>query len=331
MPGQNVPRTAESDSVPTSVMNARILESLDRGDVKKAQDASTNFTRINLREGSFAFQILPPEQATDDMLDKSLTNDLPQIIWELEPDSPAAKWVPFQTVPDGEYIQGSKYVIPFARVLTPKFEKDIDELRTYRMDLRRVLTDNSIKDGLKEIDGKFITLVNDIVTTTTSGNPGDPHPISGKIQWRQYAGGITRENLAEAMKLLPSGSTFTGFEDKFKARNYVMLMNDITAKDLLKFEHDEYGGPRSQEVFEKGLVSDTIFGLKALYTIKESLVPTGTIYFFAEPDFLGKCFYLTDWTMYMKKEAFYISMFSYWLGGMAFGNIAGMARADFLP
>jgi hypothetical protein len=330
MPGQNVPQTDQSDAVPTSVMNQRILESLERGEVKKAQDASTNFTRINLREGSFAFQILPPEQATDDMLDKSLTNDLPQIIWEREPDSPAARWVPFQTVPDGEYIQGSKYVIPFARVITPKFEKDIDELRTYRMDLRRLLTDNSIKDGLKEIDGKFMDLVNDIVTTTTTGFPGAPHPVSGKIQWRQFSGGITRENLAEAQKMLPSGSTFAGFEDKFKARNYVMLMNDITAKDLMKFEHDEYGGPRSQDVYENGLVSDTIFGLKALYTIKESLVPTGTIYFFAEPDYLGKCFYMTDWTMYMKKEAFFISMFSYWLGGMAFGNIAGIARADFV-
>jgi hypothetical protein len=35
--------------------------------------------------------------------------------------------------------------------------------------------------------------------------------------------------------------------------------------------------------------------------------------------------------MYMKKEAFMLSWFSYWLGGMAIGNIAGVARADFAP
>ncbi len=326
MPGQNV---SESE-VPTSVMNSRILENLERGNTKKAQDAATQFTRIQLREDSFAFKILPPEQATDDMLDKSLTNDLPQIIWELEPDAPAAKWVPLQTLPDGEYIQGSKYVIPFARVVTPKFEKDIDELRTYRMDLRRVLTDNSIKDGLAEIDGKFIEIVDGIVTDTTAG-VGTPHPLTGKIQYREFTGGITRENLAEALKMLPSGSTFAGFEDKFRLRNYLMLMNDITAKELLKFEREEAGGDISEEMFRKGLVMDEIFGLKTLYTIKGSLVPDNVIYFFAAPEFLGKCFYLTDWTMYMKKEAFFIEMFSYWLGGMAIGNIAGVARGDFIP
>ena len=326
MPGQNVPQT-QSD-IPTSVINERILESIDRDEVKKAQDAATSYTRINLREGSFAFQILPPEQATDDILDRSLTNDLPQVIWELEPDSPGARWVPFQTIPDGEYIQGSKYVIPFARIVTPKFEKDIDELRTYRMDLRKVLTDNSIKAGLKQVDEKFIGLIDDIVSTGGTTAVGVVQTVTGKYQWMEYTG-LTRENLAEAMKMLPSGSTYAGFEDKFKARNYIMLMNDVTAKELLKFEHEEYGGPRSQEVFEKGLVSDTIFGLKVLYTIKQSLVPDLTIYFFAEPEFLGKCFYMTDWTMYMKKEAYFISMFSYWLGGMALGNIAGVARADF--
>ena len=34
------------------------------------------------------------------MLDRSLENDLPQIIWDMEPDSPGAKWVPLQTVPE---------------------------------------------------------------------------------------------------------------------------------------------------------------------------------------------------------------------------------------
>jgi hypothetical protein len=33
--------------------------------------------------------------------------------------------------------------------------------------------------------------------------------------------------------------------------------------------------------------------------------------------------------MYMKKEAFFIEMFSYWLGGFAFGNVAGVAVARF--
>lgn len=317
-------------SVPTAVMNSRILDGLERGEEKKAQDASTAFTRTQLREDSFTYQILPPVQATDDMLDKSLTNDLPQIIWELEPDAPGAKWVPLQTIPDGEYIQGSKYVIPMARIVTPKFTKDIDELRTYRMDLRRVLTDNAIKDGLAEIDGKFIQLTDDIVTDTVGG-VGTAQTFTGKVQWRQFVGGLTRENLAEAKKMMLSGSTFAGFENKFRLRNHIMLMNDVTAQEFLKYEREEAGGDLSEEMFRNGLVQEKIMGLKALYTIKGGIVPDNTVYFFAAPEFLGKFFYLTDWTMFLKKEAYFIETFAYWLGGMAIGNVAGVARADFLP
>jgi hypothetical protein len=311
-------------------MNDRIIESLERGEVKKAQEAATEFTRIQLREDSFAFKILPPEQATDDMLDRSLQDDKPRILWELEPDSPGAKWVPLQTIPEGEYIQGSRYVIPMARVVTPKYEKDIDELRTFRMDLRRVLTDNSIKDGLTEIDGKFIQIVDDIVEDTTGG-VGTPHVLTGKIQWRTFAGGISRENVAESLKMLPSGSTTAGFENKFRLRNYVMLMNDLTAKEFVKHRRDEAGGDVSDEMYRNGVVLDTIMGVKVIYTIKGGLVPDNTIYYFAAPEFLGKIFYLTDWTLYMKKEAFFVEMFAYWLGGMAIGNVAGVARAEFTP
>ena len=53
------------------------------------------------------------------------------------------------------------------------------------------------------------------------------------------------------------------------------------------------------------------------------------MYFFAEPSFLGHNYTLTDWTMYLNKEAYFIKWFSYWLGGFSFGNIAGMAVARF--
>lgn len=316
-------------NVSVPVMNRAIIESLERGEVKKAADATTGMTRIQLREGSFAFKVLPPEQATNDMLVPSLVHDKPMIYWELEPDSPGAKWVPFQTVPKGEYIWGSRYVVPLARVVTPKYEKDLDELRTYKTDLRKVLTDNSIKDGLAEIDGKFISLCDAIVTDTADTTPNTVQNFTGKYQWQVYAGGLTRENFAEAKKMMLRGSTYTGMTDKFHLRNHIALMNEVTAQELLKMRRDHAGGDISETMLQDGLTMEKYFGVKLLYTIKSGLVPTGTIYFFAAPEFLGKSFYLTDWTMYMKKEAYMIEMFSYWLGGMAIGNVAGVCRADF--
>ena len=88
----------DTQNVPTSVINARILEHLDRDEVKKAQDAATDYTRTQIREESFAFKILPPEKATDDMLDRALDERL-QIIWELEPEPPL-KALPRKPAPE---------------------------------------------------------------------------------------------------------------------------------------------------------------------------------------------------------------------------------------
>ena len=96
-----------------------------------------------------------------------------------------------------------------------------------------------------------------------------------------------------------------------------------------KFNRTEIGGDLSQEQWKNGLTDTTILGIKAISTIKESLVPEGWVYFFAEPSFLGHNYTLTDWTMYLNKEAYFIKWFSYWLGGFSFGNIAGMALARF--
>ena len=312
----------QTQNVPVSVINSRIIESLDKGDVKKAQDASTDYTRIQIREESFAFKILPPEKATDDMLDRAIDERL-QIIWEIEPDSPAAKWVPLQSIPDGEYIVGSRYIIPFARLLTPKFVKDIDELRTVRQDIRKILTDNSIKDGLAEIDSKFMDTVNAIVFNAPAA--GAPNRVTGKVQWIDLSDPLNRETFAEAKKMLPRGNT----RGKFRLRNYICLMNDVTAQDWLKLTRDKIGGDLAQDFFKNGLTTDTFLGVKAIFTIKDNLVPDNYVYFFAAPEFLGKCFYLTDWTMFMKKEAYFIEMFSYWLGGFAFGNVAAMAVCRF--
>lgn len=312
----------DSQNIPTETLNRRVMDYLDRGETTKVAQAASDYTRTQIREDSFAMKILPPQKATDDMLDRNLDESL-RIIEELEPDSPGSKWVPFQDTPDGEYIYGSRYIIPFARVLTPKFVKDIDELRTYRQDIRKILTQNSIKDGLAEIDGKFITTCSEICEDTAGSVPG-AQSFTGKVQWIAGSGGMTKYNLVEAFKMLPRGNA----NGKFHLRNWLMLMNDTTAQDLKKLDVEEIGDENVAGMWRDGLTSDTTMGLKAIFTIKDDLVPDNRVWFFAAPEFLGKAYYLTDWTMYMKKEAFFIESFSSWLGGFAIGNIAGVCVAD---
>ena len=294
------------------------------GPITKVAQAANDVTRINIREGSFANKILPPENIGNERLVKTMTEDL-IVIDDLEPDSPGAKYVPFETVPEGEIITGSRYITPLARIVTPAFTKDIDQLRTYDYPIRKILTDNSIKDGMATHDRKFIETVDSIVFNSEGEVPGNVHPVTGKIQWMDFDHDINRRNFADATKMLPRGNA----RDKFVARNYIALAHENTLRDILKLDRIQIGGDLAEKNFTDGLTSTTVMGIKCISTIKRSLVPEGYVYFFAEPSFLGHNYTLTDWTMYLNKEAFFIKWFSYWLGGFSFGNIAGMALARF--
>ena len=292
-----------------------------RSNLEKVAQTASDVTRTQIREGSFANKILPPETIGNERLTKTMTEDL-IVIDDLEPDSPGAKYVPFETVPEGEIITGSRYITPMARIVTPMFTKDIDQLRTYDYPIRKILTDNSIKDGMAAHDRKFIDTVNSIVKNRGTDLK---HPVTGKRQYMKFEEGINRDTFTEATKMLPRGNS----QGKFVARNYLMLAHENTLRDILKLDRNEIGGDLAQEHWKNGLTETTIMGIKAISTIKNNLVPEGSVYFFAEPSFLGHNYTLTDWTMYLNKEAFFIKWFSYWLGGFSFGNIAGMALAQF--
>lgn len=330
-----------ANKVPVSVMNNEIIHNLQNGGTEKVAAASTEMTRTQLREDAFVYGIFGDQvmKATDDMLIRSVALNGQNVIpAELEPDSPGAKYVPLQTVPEGEYIQGSMYEIPMARIMTKEYKKDVDELRSFKTDLRKVLIDNAIKDGQAELDGKFISTVNSIVEDTVdpsdyvtpTGAPGDLQRITGKVQWIEVSGGLTRVNYVEARKLMAKGSSFPDMENKYVLKNGCALMHINTGEDFLKWGRDEFGGDGAQEGVDKGLVRDNWFGLKTIFTIKAAQVPENRIYFFAEPEFLGKFYYLTDWTMYVKTEGVVTSSYATWYGGFAIANLASCVRVDFV-
>lgn len=328
-------------AIPMNVMNQEIINDLQHGNAQKTAAAASEMTRTQLREDAFVYAIFGDQvkKATDDMLIQSVAlNGQNVISAELEPDAPAAKYVPLQTLPEGEYIQGSVYEIPMARIQTPEFVKDVDELRSFKTDLRKVLIDNAIKDGQAELDGKFISTVDSIVTdtvdsadfTTPTGVAGDPQRITGKVQWVELSGGISRVNWVEATKIMSKGSIRPGLENKYVLRNGCALMHLNTAKDFMKWGRDEMGGDGAQEAVDKGLVRDNWMGVKSIFTIKAGIVPEDRVYFFAEPEFLGKFYYLTDWTMYVKTEGVNTKSYATWYGGFAIGNIASCVRVDFV-
>ena len=303
----------------SKLINEALFEKLSSRDPvleKQAIDAVNDFTRTKMREDGFFRRIMPPLPISNDELDRQVDTDKPVKVVDKEPDSPAAISIPFATLPQNLYIRGPRYRVMFDRIVTPRFTKDVDELRTWIMDIRQVLSDNAIKDMLAEEDGKFIRAVN-----TAMVGQGIIVPTSGVVQHEGIAGGITRDTLWDSMKTMPNTPS--------NLEVHTVLINNITIKEIAKFGRGEMGGDLSVDIMRNGWSLREFMGVNWIITIKKDLVPTNTIFQFADPKFIGKSYVLEDTTMYIRREAYMLEFFAYETLGGSIGHTSGLTRTDF--
>lgn len=299
------------------MLNEALFEQLATpGMEKNAAETVSEFTRTRVREDGFYRRVIPAQPVGNGDLDRQVDTDKPVIVVDKEPGSPAAISVPFATLPISVYIRGPRYRVMFDRIVTPRFVKDIDELRSWKMDIRQVLSDNSVKDMLAEEDSKFLTAVN-----TALVGPDLPVPTSGVVQWETIFGGITKSSLQEAFKIMPK--TPSHFEVN------TVLVNNVTVREIMKWGYDEWGGDKGQDLALNGWTLNRFMNADWIVTIKRDLVPDDSIYMFADPRAIGKSFVLEDTTMHIKREAFMIEWFNYETLGGSIGHTGGLARADF--
>jgi len=295
----------------------RYLDSGDNGLVKKAASAVDDFVRLKMREEGFFRKILPPIQVTNSDLDRQVDTDKPAIIIDMEPDSPAAASIPFATLPFNRYIRAPRCRVMFDRIATPRFTKDVEELRTYDMDIRQILSDNALKDLLAEEDGKMIATLNSLMGAENSLVP----ELGNLPQNVVINGGITRDTAVEAKKIIPR---LPG-----RLEPATVLCNNVTIKEFEKWGRDEMGGDLSESMARKGYAETHFLGMDWIITIKQDLVPDNVIYMFAGPKWLGKFFVLQDTTMYIERKAYFLELFAYETIGAIFANQAAFCRVRF--
>ena len=290
--------------------------STDSGMNKIAQSAVEEFTRRKLREDGFMRKILPPVQVSNSDLTRYTDTELNGITIDMETNSPAAYTLPYGAVPNNRYIKQSRYRVLFDRIETPRATKDVSELRTSRMDVRQVLSDNMIKDLLAEEDGKFMRAVN-----TGLGAENSTVTETNAVQNKLFDSAMDRVGFADARAIMPTLLAHLSVK--------TILINNVTVLELEKWGRDMLGGDLSDEIARNGYALRTFFGVQLIVTIKRDLVPDGTLYMFAEPKFLGKFFVLEDVTMAIKKEFYLIEFFAYAEIGGAVANMAAVTRARF--
>jgi hypothetical protein len=293
------------------------ITSSDGGLYKKASDSLNEFLRVQMREEGFLREIQPLQPFTNDDLDRQVDTDKPVKVFDKEPGSPAAYTVPFASTPSVRYMRAPRFRLMFGRIMTPKFVKDADELRSYSMDVRQVFSDNALKDLMAEEDKKYTQTCDAIC----GGAAGATVTETGGIHWQTLAGGLNRNNLQEALKIGP------GLRNRIEVKT--ILVNNLTIKDIEKWQRLEVGGDLSMEMLVNGFGKRKFGGRDWIVSIKQDLVPTNTIRMFSEAKYLGKGGELSPVQMYVKKEAFMLEFFAYETIGVTIGNPAAVTRADF--
>jgi hypothetical protein len=281
---------------------------------KRAADSASTFTRTKMREESYSDLIVPPITVTNDDLVRQYDTDLPAMIIDKEVDNPPARSVAFRTQPDNWYIESLRYRVLFDRVLSPKFVKDITELRTNVMDIRQVMADNAVKDMAAEKDTRWQAAFLNVLGTLDS-----VQPATGVVQYQTINGGMDRDGLVEGKKIMN--------RTPFLLEPKRALTNFVSWKEFEKWGRDEMGGDLSEKIVIDGMMEAKFLKLDWIVTIKRTLVPDSYVYHFADEKFIGKNFILEEPTLSIKRDSFMLEYFLYLEMGAAIGHAAGITGA----
>jgi hypothetical protein len=299
----------ETEKVSAQFINSNFVRKLEQGRVKEATEEGSAFIRTKMRQEAFVREILPPVLLADDEIDRDENTDQPKKIVEKEPDSEAT-FVPFHGTGPRTLFRGPRYAVFFGKTESQRFRKSKFELMTYQNDIRKILSDNSVKDMADQEDIKFIGTVNTLLATL-------PAQVVAASGFNSAAFKLAFQNLVD--RRLPIGKILMTKKTYYEAL-------DLPATSV----GDEIASAHYKEGIEK---EERLWGLPVVSTIKtDVLAPQGgathSFYVFAPENFFGNFFLLQDATLFIKQEADMIFFHSYAAPGIGIGNTGAMVRVD---
>lgn len=299
------------EEIPLEVFNAKFLSELEeQGHRKVASELSSAYIRMINREDGFLRKILPAETVSQKDLWQDPNSDRPAVMVTIEPTGSPAVSLPFNSSAEIQYYYASKAIVSFFDIKTPRFQKNVYELMTYKdIDLRKVVVDNALKDMQKEEDAGFIGKVDALVQ-------------NGVVSGFQFGSGLSRDNWVEVSKIM----------GKKMLRNGIALMNDATFREFGKLTRNEIGGDLSEKLFKEGMAGlgdSKVFGMNILSTLKADLVNDNVAYLFTESDYLGKLYELEKPKMYVDRTEDIITVNANEKIGCSIINTAGVNKVIF--
>jgi len=299
----------ETEKVSAQFINSNFVRKLEQGRVKEASEEGSAFIRTKLRQEAFVREILPPVLLSDDEIDRDENTDQPKKIVEKEPDS-VATFVPFYGTGPRTLFRGPRYSVFFGKTESQRFRKSKFELMTYQNDIRKILSDNSVKDMADQEDLKFIQTANSILAAA-------PAQVVAGTGFNSAAFKLGFQNLVG--RRLPIGK---------------LLMTKQTYYEALDLPATSVGNDVASRHYAEGIEKEErLWGIPVVSTIKTDILTpqagaSHSVYVFAPENFFGNFFLLQDATLFIKQEADMIFFHTYAAPGIGIGNTASLCRID---
>lgn len=293
----------ETTQLSAQYINSNFLKKIEDGRVKEAQTEGSAFIRTRLRQTAFSREIITPLVLADDEIDRSASTDLPMKIVEKEPES-TATFVPFKGTAPRTWFFGPRYSIYFGKVESQRFNKSKFELMTYQNDIRKILSDNSVKDMADQEDGNFY----ETCVASVLGHPTQDLSLAGPLS----ADNVTSALKAHIARKRPIGK---------------ILMTKSLYYDALKLAATSVGNDVASRHYDQGIEEEEkLWGIPVVTTIKNDIVQDDEFWIFSPENYLGNFFLLQDATMFIKQEAEMIEFWSYESIGIGIGNTESITR-----
>lgn len=295
----------ETQKVSAQFINSNFVRKLEDGRTKEAEAEGTAFIRQKMRQESFAREVIEPVLLADDEIDRDENSDQPKKIVEKEPDS-VATFVPFHGTGPRTWFKGPRFSVYFGKVVSQRFTKSKFELMTYQNDIRKILSDNSVKDMADEEDRKFIETIEAILAL----NPGQALSPASFNSTAFKSGYQKLVNLRQ-----PIGKILMTKELYYEALD---LSGSVVGFDIASRHYDD--GIENEE---------KLWGIPVVSTIKADVMSNKKAYIFAPQNYLDCFFLLQDATLYIKQEADIIEFWSYSAPGIGIGNTKAVVSLTF--
>jgi hypothetical protein len=276
-------------------------------------EAGRQYVKTELQEAAFSRAILPQEPVTTADCQRNVNDNSLYLIRDIEPDA-AAVGVDNLGEPDGQYVKGTRYIIPIVNFVTKRFQITVEDLRAYQYKITKRIEDKSVPVLEKLEDTFFLRLAGAALSVAAAGSHKAVDSNSTTALTMNAQDFILLKNT------LASGINQSDTKRK-EVGCILMCQEAFETAVVLPGAGDDFGKDRVLN----GITSDTLYGTKVVKTIKSDLLPVGHLFAFTTPDFLGHNFALGDPNFEIKSNFGLIEWQTKESIGMGIGNALSVA------